>query len=168
VIDPDGWFLESGDPGHVDNTASALVPGQPPTAYCTGKTNSAGCAPEVSFSGAPSASAPSAFVVGATAVLPGRNGVLFYGHQPASLPFLGGTLCVHTPVRRTGLQTASGNPSQLDCSGAFAFDFNARIQSGIDPTLIAGAQVNAQYWYRDSGDPTGSGLSNALEFTIGN
>jgi len=45
-------------------------------------------------------------------------------------------------------------------------EIQARITGGTDPSLVAGAQVNAQFWYRDSAASFGSGLSNALEFTI--
>ena len=43
---------------------------------------------------------------------------------------------------------------------------NALIQSGTDPGLVTGAQVNAQFWYRDNADAFGIGLSNALGFSI--
>jgi hypothetical protein len=47
-------------------------------------------------------------------------------------------------------------------------DFNAWIQSGADPLLLAGKTVNGQYWFRDPQDPAGfgTGLTDALEFTI--
>jgi hypothetical protein len=55
-----------------------------------------------------------------------------------------------------------------DCSGTLSFDFGARIASGIDPTLTAGATIAAQWLVRDPGDPLGFGtsLSDAILFTI--
>ncbi len=168
TIDPDGLFVETGPVGVNNNSVTAIVP-ETIASYCTGKLNSAGCVSELSYSGSPSVSLASPFVVTALDVLPGRNGLLFYGAQRASTPFLGGLLCVAQPVRRTQLQTSSGVAGQVDCSGAFALDFNARIQSGVDPLLVEGAFVAAQQWYRDAADPAGFGtsLSNALWFQIG-
>ena len=97
-----------------------------------------------------------------------RNGLLFYGYGPNNVPFLGGTLCVAPPLRRTAVQNSGGNPPPNDCSGTFSFDFNQQIQSGVDPFLVAGGQANAQYWSRDPLIPDGSGasLSDAVGFEI--
>jgi len=48
------------------------------------------------------------------------------------------------------------------------YDFHARVQSGVDPALVPGRLVYAQYWYRDPHDPAGFGLglSNAICFPI--
>ena len=59
-----------------------------------------------------------------------------------------------------------GSPSGTDCTGDFTFDFTPRIRSGIDPTLVAGAEVDCQYWSRDGQSASGTGLSNALRFVI--
>lgn len=168
VIDPDGWFSEQSPSGTTNNSLHVDLPLQP-SPYCAAKLDSAGCLPGVSFAGAPSASSPDAFVVAATQVLSGKNSMLFYGLQQAEIPFLGGVLCAQPPLRRTDLQNSGGSLQLGDCSGAFTFDFNAQIQSGMDPYLLPGADVGAQYWYRDPQDPSGygSGLSNALGFQIG-
>ena len=57
-------------------------------------------------------------------------------------------------------------PPPEDCSGTLGVDFNAVIQSGSDPGLVAGACVYAQFWSRDPADPSGSNLSDALAFRI--
>jgi hypothetical protein len=65
--------------------------------------------------------------------------------------------------------SSGGTPPLIwDCTGQFHFDFNAWIQSGIDPSLVAGQEVWAQYWYRDPGfaAPNNIGLTDAVEFTI--
>jgi len=138
-----------------------------PASYCTAKTNSQGCVPAMSWSGIPSVSAPLPFVLGASGVLNQRNGLLFYGLAPSNAPHLGGWLCVEPPLRRTALQNSHGTVGPDDCSGQFALDFNARIQSGVDPSLTVGAEVFAQYWSRDPALATyPSNLTNAVHFAL--
>jgi hypothetical protein len=136
------------------------------SSYCTAKVNSAGCTPSIGSTGTPSASAGSGFVVNAEQVLSGKAGLLLYStHGPGGAPFQGGFLCATPPTRRTPLQIsgASGAPP---CTGTYSLDFNARIASGVDPALVSGQQVWSQYWTRDSGVPSGTGLTNGLSFTI--
>lgn len=188
--DPLLWNLESGDvrlrPGSpcidTGNPATAndpdgsradigVFPYDPtyapgPTAYCTGKLNSQGCVPAIGFSGSASASSASPFFITASLVVPHRRGLFFYGYAPDSVPFQGATHCVLQPTRRAAGQDSLGGPAP--CTGSFSFDFNARIQLGIDPMLVPGALVYGQYWFRDPADPTGfqSGLTNAIAFGI--
>jgi hypothetical protein len=99
-----------------------------------------------------------------------QSSVLFYGTSgPASLPFLGGTLCIANPLRRTMIQNSGGSAVGMDCTGQLSFDFNAWIASGADHSLRPGTQVNAQFYSRDPGfaPPNNIGLSDAVEFTIG-
>jgi len=140
-----------------------------PSTYCTAKLNSQGCTPTIAFSGLPSASSASAFDITCANAINQKSGTLFYGFGASNTPFQGGVKCVQSPVRRTGVQTSNGSTSGDDCTGSFSYDFNARIQSGADVALIAGAAVYAQYWYRDGADPAGfgTGLSNAVQFTVG-
>jgi hypothetical protein len=136
--------------------------------YCTAKVNSQGCLPQIGFTGTPSVSSPAPFTVRATKVLNNRNGLFYYGLSGrAAFPFQGGTQCVAPPVRRTNVQSSGGNPPPDDCSGVFTVDFNAWIQSGVDPNLVAGAQVHIQCWSRDPSSASGSSLSDAIELTIG-
>lgn len=48
------------------------------------------------------------------------------------------------------------------CGGTYSFDFNVRIDSGIDPNLVVGAQMWSQSWSRDQAAPGGSNLTDAL------
>jgi hypothetical protein len=163
--DPDGLFAESCAPGTANNVISIVVP-PVASSYCTGQVNSAGCVATVTFSGSPSATSPDPFVIGAQSVLRTKPGILFYGFaKNTTSPFM----CVQSPVRRTPIQIASGLPGDPDCSGTFAFDFNERIRSGVDPALAPGAFVAAQHWYRDPASPAfgGTSFSNALWFQIG-
>ncbi len=148
--------------------ADVVCPTTGPTTYCVAKTNSQGCVPVIGTSGIPSATSASPFAITCANVLSNKAGILIYGAQRAATPFQGGTLCLASPVRRTPIQQSGGNPPPVDCSGSFAFDFNAHIQAGTDTSLVPGRRVVAQYWSRDSSDPAGFGssLSDACEFTI--
>lgn len=150
------------DPPHSDVFVRALVPALPYT-YCEAKPNSLGVAAHVSSSGTPSVSSGAPFLVETRGAIGGQAGMLVYGFSPRNVPWLGGSSCVAEPFERTRMQLASGGGS-----GAFRFDFNARIRGGFDPRLVSGTVVYAQYWYRDPLDPTGFGvgLSDALAFTI--
>jgi hypothetical protein len=138
--------------------------------YCTAKTNSLGCVPQIGFAGVPSASVGSGFTITASNLRNNVNGMLFYGiHGRASTPFQGGTMCVAGPRMRTPPMNSGGSQSGADCTGGFSFPFNAYIQRGIDPLLMVGTRVDAQFYTRDAGFPAPNniGLTNAVEFTIG-
>jgi hypothetical protein len=138
-----------------------------PTTYCTGKVNSLGCLPSLSFVGGASPTAPAPFLVTATNVLNNRAGQFFYGFGAASNPYHGGTMCVQSPLRRIPVQDSGGTPSPAnDCSGVFAFDYNAYIQSGVNPSLVPGATVYSQNWSRDASASFGDSITNAITFTI--
>ena len=134
--------------------------------YCSSKLNSLGCSPAITHSGQPSATSASPFDVGARLVLNRRSGLLFYGLAPAWGSFQGGTLCIAAPTRRTPLQDSAGSTSGTDCTGVYTFDFNAHIQSQIDPQLSVGQRVFAQYWMRDSASASTTNLSDAVSFEI--
>jgi hypothetical protein len=138
-----------------------------PHAFGTPKTNSQGCMPQIGWSGTPSATSPSAFTISASNVLNQKAGLLFYGYATRFAPFQGATMYVFGP-RRTAIQFSNGPVSGSSCTGTFAYDFNARIQGGVDPELVPGRTITAQYYYRDPMDPAGfsTGLTDALRFTI--
>ena len=172
-LDGDGFdeFVAAGSLSDAGGTDSGVIkcyrlfPCSPST-YCTAKTNSLGCVPSMSSSGLPSASAATPFAVTCANVINQKNGILFYSHQPAAIPFQGGLLCANPPTQRTPVQSSGGSASGSDCSGAFSFDFNAQIQGGIDATLTAGSEVFAQYWSRDPVSASTTSLSNALRFLV--
>lgn len=138
------------------------------TSYCTAKTNSQGCVPALTWSGAPSATSGAPFAISATQMINNKLGILFYGaNGRRSAPFFGGTLCVQPPSRRTAAQSSGGNAGPDDCSGAYSFDFNAWIAAGLDTALFAGVRIDAQFWQRDPASVTGPvGLSEGIEFEI--
>lgn len=138
----------------------------PAQSYCSPKQNSQGCFPSVFGNGMPSVSSPQPFFVLCQQVINQKQGLLYYGFGPKNVPFQGGTMCVQGPTKRTQLQSSGGSPPPDNCSGMFAYDFNARIDSGADASLVAGTQIFAQFWHRDPASPSTTGLSNALRFVI--
>jgi hypothetical protein len=134
--------------------------------YCTAKTNSEGCTPQIGFSGVASASAGSGFTINASQVRAGKSGLLFYSRSvKAATAFQGGTLCMLPPLKRTPGQVAGGSGV---CQGSYNLDFNAFIATGNDPALVAGSVVRGQFWSRDNGfvAPHNTGLSDAISFVI--
>lgn len=135
--------------------------------YCSAKTNTLGCKPQIGFLGCPSATSPLSCTVLGSNFLNNKPGILIYGKQAANLPFQGGSLCVAAPFLRLGLGNSGGSASGNDCSGAYGMDFNDFVQGGSDPTLVPGTSVFMQIWSRDPSDAFGSSLSNALRLKIG-
>jgi hypothetical protein len=132
--------------------------------YCTGKLNSQGCVPAITFSGAPSASAGGGFLVRTNLLLPSVPALYFYSKSgPATVPFQGGVLCVAAPLVRTPVTMSGGAGA---CSGSLALDFNAWITSGADPSLGAGSAVWMQAWSRDPASPSTTSVSDALRFEV--
>jgi probable HAF family extracellular repeat protein len=162
-----------------DGKTIAALSGQPPfgpfagwvatlpdvaTSYCTAKTNSQGCTPTITWSGTPSASSGAGFEIATSQVLPTSSGLLFYSTTgPDSKPFQGGFLCVAGKVTRTPGQNSGGSGA---CGGSFSIDFNAHVALGLDPALVGGATVWAQYWSRDPGSASTTNLTDAVEFTL--
>jgi hypothetical protein len=143
---------------------------QPPTsdplAYCTSTPVAQGCSVDISFSGSPSATSSSPFLIEASPSPSNRNGIFFYGYAPAFNPFNAGTLCVQPPIQRTPVQNSGGDPPPVNCSGSFSFDFNAHIATSNDPQLLPGTTIYSQFWFRSPGDPGNSAMSEAAAFTI--
>jgi hypothetical protein len=158
---------EASDPSEHPKLVVSFDP-PPVFTYCSARTSSLGCTPTIGWSGAPSASAGAGFAITLAQALNRKPGVLVYGlNGPAATPFLGGTLCAAPPLRRSAFLWTAGSASGADCSGSLALDFNARIASGVDPALVAGAVVHAQWLTRDPGNAAGSfNSSDALRFAI--
>jgi hypothetical protein len=162
-------FQGPGAPGNgLDAYAKRYTSTVGPHVYCTAKVNSQGCLPAIGFSGTASASLASPFLITATNVLNQKPAFLLYGFGSSFAPYYGSTICITPPLKTTPFQTTAGNPAPNDCSGALSIDFNARIQSGVDPLLMPGTTVGARWYYRDTQDPAGygTGLTNAVRFTI--
>ena len=167
---PDACDIASGNSSDVSPTDG--VPDEcqcgAVSTYCVAKVNSLGCTPIIWSQGTPCATCTAPYTIDAVNIVSAKNGLLFYGYGPAALPFLGGTLCVQPPLRRTPIMNSGGVFPPNTCSGTYTFDMNGRIASNVDPLLVPGATVYAQYWHRDPPHPdgTGVGLTDAVSFTI--
>ncbi|HVS18803.1 MAG TPA: VCBS repeat-containing protein, partial [Planctomycetota bacterium] len=137
--------------------------------YCTSKPSSIpGCVPTIGFSGTPSASAGNGFLVTAGPA-PGTNpGLFLYTTNgslgsPVTTPY--GSLCVASPIVRFAGQISGGT---LDvCDGQYQVDFNTFLATQTaDPSLLPGATVDLQCWYRDPPNPGLANFSNAGKFQI--
>lgn len=173
ALSPDGRHLA------YSSIATNLVPGDSnswmdvflaqlgslaPAVYCTATINSQGCMPSMSWSGSASFVPGRPFELRASNIVPHRNGMLTYGTTgPAATPFQGGTLCLSGPVSRCSTLDSGGS---TPCSGNFVYDFNAFIQSGVDPALIISQSVWTQYWSRDPQSPSLANLTDAVYFVI--
>jgi parallel beta-helix repeat protein len=157
-VDPDGTRADMG--------ALPSDNGGAPSFYCSGKVNSLGCTPTADFVGYASVSDSDAFEITVHLVRNNKLGLYYYGYAASSTPFQGGIKCVSSPVIRSPVQNAGGNATGDDCSGSYAYDMNARIQSGNDPLLVAGVTAFGQFWMRDPQSPSTTGLSNAIEFRV--
>jgi hypothetical protein len=138
-----------------------------PHAYCTAQLNSLGCTPSIGATGMARATAGTVFFVYAFDLIGARPVQLFYGVSgPNSIPFHNGTLCVRPPLRRFAAAALGRNDGV--CDGVAVDDFNQRIASGIDPALVVGQHVWAQYWGRDDASLPGFAytMTDAVEFSI--
>lgn len=163
----DVLFTWEGPGVGTDGWARFYATYQFPQTYCTAKVNSAGCTPQIAFSGSPSLSGPDDFRLSASQVLNNKSGVFFFGVAgAAALPFGGGTLCAKPPVVRTGVQGSGGNPPPDDCSGHYDFHFSHAFAAAQG--LGAGDTVHGQFWSRDPGfaPPDNIGLSDAVRFEL--
>lgn len=167
-------FFSGGGVG-IDNIAFNV--GAAVATYGTAKVNSLGCTPAIGWSGSPSASANSGFVVDCGQVRNGKPGLMFYtvGGARNATPFQCGQLLVGPAgIKRTPAQSAGGNlPPANDCSGSYQIDMNAFAAglAGGNPSpglSIAGNQVHCQFWGRDQGfaAPCNTMLSDGLEYLI--
>jgi len=89
------------------------------------------------------------FRIGTYGGIPNSFGILFSGPGSQSRPFQGGTLLVAPPIRRDQL-------FQFDGFGW------AELPIPVDPSM-AGTTRYYQIWFQDSGDPWGSGITDALQ-----
>ncbi len=166
-----GGLTNSG--GDYDLLALQFDLNDAPTGFCTAKLNSLGCAPQLGFSGASSASAASGFEVLCSQARNQKAGLLIYSLTgPDATPFQGGYLCVAAPRQRTPVTNSGGSASGDDCSGVFAFDLNAFASGALGgapaPELSnPGASVHCQQWSRDPGSLANSGLSSGLRYVVG-
>ena len=157
--------LIPGDTNFVADTYVQEAPFTNPSSYCPPGESSAGCVPSLSSVGLPSATSSQAFYVRVDGLPRPSVALVFYGMtSPAQIPFNHSWLCVAPPyVRLQPLRTKGVPPNP--CGGLILVDFNAWIQSGLDPALSVGAQAWLQVWIADPLSPRGL-LSPALALVV--
>ncbi len=133
--------------------------------YCTALTSTSGCLPSMGSAGSASLASPAGFLVNATNLESGQNGLLYFGTTGKNnLPFNGGTLCVKAPHYRLPVQNAGGAGI---CGGSIGYtlaQFLAHPTGG--PLLVGGTHVNCQVWFRDPPAAFTVGLTDGLQFTV--
>jgi hypothetical protein len=137
--------------------------------YCTAGTSASGCTAQLSAAGGASATMASGFVVSASSVEGGKDGLFFFGTAGRQAnPWGTGTsfVCVRPPVKRTDLLTGAGTAGA--CNGKFDVDFNALWASSPAKNPGAGSWVQMQLWYRDPANSSNqaTSFSDALEFPV--
>ncbi|MBL8801983.1 MAG: hypothetical protein JNN27_08315 [Planctomycetes bacterium] len=137
---------------------------QGPASYCAARASSAGCVARAELVGDAQLSTPTPLWIDLVTAQNQRSAAFFYGFAPVSAPYLGGVLCVAPPLTRTPLAATGGSPlPTVDCSGAARFDLGARIAAGVDPLLVTGAELYAQWFVRNPAGPSGTAsFSDAL------
>jgi hypothetical protein len=141
-------------------------------AYCASGTSASGCQAVLSASGTPSATASNGFLLSATSVEGAKDGLFYFSSNGRQANAWGnGTSlqCVVPPLKRATLLTGNGTAGA--CNGVLAQDLNALWcpacpKSHKNPG--AGAQVQAQLWYRDPASTSNqtTSLSHGVEFTL--
>ena len=150
--------------GDYDIFLREVVGGQP-VVYGLSPEQSAGCHPQIGYTGSPSASAGSGFEVTLSDSIGVQPGIFIYSKSgPSTVPLFGSYLYVRAPITRAALLFSGGTPG--GCDGQFLFDFNTWIATGPDAGLLPATRVWAQFWSRDPGDMDGAHLSDALTFVI--
>lgn len=156
------WFRVEGDGAGTCGGCTGTI-----TPYCTAKVNSKGCTPVVSSTGTPNVAncAGPAFTLTASTLIGAKNGLWFYGTNGLNgAAFQGGHLCIKPAIKRLSVQNSGG--AGTACNGTISTNFNARICSGSDAALVAGALVGTQCWSRDPASPSTTNLTSAISFII--
>ncbi len=124
-----------------------------PVSYCTGKLNSVGFEPDITFIGSNSLAISGGMItIECNNGVPNKPGLfLFSDNGRGAVPFQGGTLCIAPPIVRSP-------PFQFDVFGyaSLPITFGA---------FDVGIYRNFQTWYRDPQSPGGIpvGLSSGAE-----
>jgi hypothetical protein len=191
-----GWFATTNGAELMANALYHAGKAVLTSSFCTAKTGLVCGTPAISFSGIPSATAMSGFMISAGRARSNRTGILVYNTNLAGtpVPFQGGTLCVDPMgMRRAGPTNSGGSggggagpctANPATCDGRFDIDMNAFGQGlwtvpdcAGNPAgtpadapaaflTVAGTTVHTQFWGRDS-VATGSFVSDGLSYEVG-
>lgn len=156
------WEVQAAQIGSVRNLTIVVEAGAPEI-YCAGKPSSAGCTPQILWSGTPGLTGRDDFNLRARRIVTGEQGVAFFGLSSQSVPFMNGTLCVGNIAGRGQAVTSNGSAG---CDGKLQWNFRQSKMATMG--LAAGDVLYAQWYFRDTAqvDGTNAGLSDAIRFTI--
>ena len=154
----------AGNRGPTRTFGPLLVNNASVSTYCTAKTNSLGCLPAIGTNGAQPSKSTGTFTVTCNNVLNQKSGLLFWGTSSSTTPFQGGFKCVGNPTVRTTAVSSGGAVTGNSCTGSYAFQFTTAYMNSVG--LFPGDTVYAQWWMRDPGSTSTTGLSNAVRFTV--
>lgn len=162
-----GWNLDAFEVAELGPGTGGCTA---PNLYCTSKASSIpGCVPTLTWAGTASATAGSGFTVSAVPVPGVKPGLWLHTTQGAAATPINnafGWLCINT----SGLfrfQAMASTGSNGLCDGEYAFDFNQWVATQTqNPSLVAGATVDLQCWYRDPPNAGGANLTNAMHFVL--
>ncbi len=157
-------FDAAGNEGPWYTFGPLLVNNASVSTYCTAKTNSLGCLPAIGTNGAQPSKSTGTFTVTCNNVLNQKSGLLFWGTSSSTTPFQGGFKCVGNPTVRTTAVSSGGAVTGNSCTGSYAFQFTTAYMNSVG--LFPGDTVYAQWWMRDPGSTSTTGLSNAVRFTV--
>jgi len=172
----DSPCIDAGDPlGSFDADGSVsdigALPFDPqycaaPGAWCVGKVNSQGCAPEIHSTGSTRLSGPDDLVIGSTRQVEHKSGFLFWSHGAMFVPFYSAIRCVGPVTVRTPFQNSNGDDPPATCTGSFSYPFTHAYAAAQG--LAAGDTIYMQWFSRDPAHPDGTGvsLSNSLEVSF--
>jgi hypothetical protein len=134
--------------------------------YCGLQASSSGCLPQILSEGTPRRSASSGFALRTYQLEGGQEATLFIGHGQQQVAWMGSStnLCVREPLTRTKVHSTGGSAG--GCDGSLSLDFNTWMAAHPNQAPQAGTAVFAQVWFSDPGSPSGSGLSNAVVFSV--
>jgi len=167
------WAI-GGAPGHDDagvdaGSADIFTLTKPPVHYCTAGVSASGCQATLTAHGVPCATELDGFVIEASNVEGGKDGLFFFssnGQQAMPWGNSNSFRCVTPPVKRGGLVGGSGTPGL--CDGYSAQDLNTRWQQKPKQNPGGGTVIQIQFWYRDPQNTSGqsSSLSDAVQVTL--
>lgn len=151
--------------GTTDGHALVVDTSALPTGYCTVEPTPFGCEPFLSYTGRLWDSQRPLHLLAGNLNNHSSALALYSTTGPNAVPFLGGTLCVAPPLRRSAVKPTGGSTQVgIDCTGTFDVILDTLL--GPDPFAhVPGNEIFLQVWSRDAGDGRGRGTP-AMRITV--
>lgn len=151
--------------GTTDGRTLVVDTSSRPLGYCSVEPTPLGCEPLLSYTGRLWDTQRPMHLF-ATGLTNQSSALCLYSTTgPNSTPFLGGTLCVAPPLRRSAVKPTGGSTLVgVDCTGTFSVQLEVLLAP--DPFAhVPGNQIFLQVWSRDAGDGKGRGTP-AMRITV--